>query len=164
MPSQQTTPPVAPQVSPAKKRFPTWLKIISIVVVVLVAAAIIVAVVVTGATKAPQKVSDQFVNELQAGNTSAAYALTSESFQEATSEEQLDNIIKQVSPAIRGEEKITERFIGKTLGSPETVVLVYTINTSNGSVYIKTQLQKNDDTWKIINFRSDDDPLEAKIE
>lgn len=166
------TPPAAvPGPLPApetKKRIPKWLKIVLIVFGCFIALAIIGAViggvVAVSATKAPQKVSDQFVNDVQSGDTSAAYALTSSSFQGATSQDQLDTLIKRIGPLVQGQEKITGRTIAKSTGIPTTAVLVYSVPTSNGTKYIKTELQKNNSTWQIINFRSDDKPLDTTVE
>lgn len=181
----QTTPPVAPQqpqpnypaqpqpvaspqppayAAPEKKRFPKWLKIVGIIVAIFVVIIVIAAVTATTATKAPQKISDQFVNEVQAGNTSAAYNLTSKTFQDATTQAQLDQLIKQVGPLLQGEEKVSGRAIEKSTGVPQTAVLVYDVETSNGKKYIKVELQKSGDAWQVINFRSSETPLDAEVE
>lgn len=147
-----------------KKRIPKWLKIVGIVVLVIIALIVAIVITTTAATKAPQKVSDQFVNEVQAGNANAAYALTSETFKEATSAEQLDDLIQQVGPLLVGEEKVTGRAIQKATGTPQTAVLVYEVETADGTNYMKIQLQKSGDVWQVISFRSDDAPLDTSIE
>ena len=108
--------------------------------------------------------SDQFVNAVQSGNMSEAYSLTSTTFQQATTQEQLDQFVTQVGPLLRGEEKVTGRAIEKSTGIPETAVLVYEIATSNGTKYIKVELQKSGELWRVINFRSAAEPLDAKVE
>jgi hypothetical protein len=100
-------PATAPQ--PPKKRFPLWLKIVAGVVFFFVVGIIVAIVVSFTATQEPQKVSDQFVNELQAGNTGALYALTSPAFKETITEDELDVQIQRVSPALQGEEEVTGR-------------------------------------------------------
>ncbi len=149
---------------PTKKRIPSWLKIVGIIVVVFIAIIVIAVIVATTATQAPQKISDQFVNDVQSGDSSAAYALTSKAFQQATSEEQLATIIQQVGPVLQGQEKVSGRAIEKSAGAPETAVLVYTVKTSNGNKYIKTELQKSGDAWQVINFRSANEPLNTTVE
>lgn len=69
---------------------------------------IIAAVVASRATKGPKKISDQFVNAIQAGDTAATFGLTGTIFQEPTSQQQLDTFIKQTGPAI----KVGEAVIG----------------------------------------------------
>ncbi|HSX05709.1 MAG TPA: hypothetical protein VLF69_04530 [Candidatus Saccharimonadales bacterium] len=149
---------------PTKKRIPTWLKVVGIIAVIFIVAIIVAVIVATTATKAPQKISDQFVNDLQSSNSSAAYALTSKTFQQATTEEQLDNIIQRVGPVLQGQEKVTGRAIEKSAGMPETAVLVYTVKTSNGNKYIRTELQKSGGVWQVINFRSANNPLDTTVE
>ena len=181
----QATPPVVPQqpqpnypiqpqpvasqqppvyAAPAKKRFPKWLKIVGIIILVFVVIIAITAVTATTATKAPQKISDQFVKDVQTGDTSAAYNLTSKTFQDATSQDQLDSLVKQVGPALQGEEKVSGRAIEKSAGVPTTAVLVYTVKTTNGDKYIKVELQQNSNVWQVINFKSDDKPLDTTVQ
>ena len=150
--------------APTKKRFPTWLKIVGAVIIVFVVIIIIAAVTATTATKAPQKISDQLVTDVQTGNTSAAYALTSKTFQQATTEDQLDSLIKQVEPSLQGQATVTGRAIQKTSGAPETAVLVYTVKTSSGNMYIKVELQKSGNAWQVINFQPDNKPLDTTVE
>lgn len=118
----------------------------------------------TTATKEPQKISDQFVNAVQATDSSAAYALTSQSFQQATSSAQLDQVIQRVGPVLVGEEKVSGRAIQKSAGSAQTAVIVYSVQTSNGMKYMRVTLQKNGDAWQVVNFKSDDKPLDTKAE
>lgn len=160
--SQANVPPNQP--APSKKRFPKWLKIVVIIVLVFIVIIVVAAVTATTATKAPQKVSDQFVNYVQAGDTSAAYALTSKTFQQATTQDQLDQLVKRVGPQLQGEEKVSGRAIEKSTGVPQTAVLVYDVKTSNDTKYIKVELQKSGDVWQVINFRSSDKPLDTTVE
>lgn len=160
------TPQGAPmETAPQKRRIPKWLKVVGVIVaafIVLIVAGVLVANI---ATRAPQKVSDQFISDIQAGNTPAAYALTSKAFQQTTSQDQLNTIIEQVGPVLKGQVKVTGRNIQKSTGIPTTSVLVYTDKTSsNGTHYIKTELQKNSGVWQIINFRSSATPLSTTVE
>ena len=72
-------------------------------------AAVIALIVVIGAgafllvnesTKDAQKVSDQLVTAVQAGDGAAAYALTGPSFREATTEAQLTELVKNLSTLV----------------------------------------------------------------
>lgn len=164
IPPQQPLPPQPAPVEEKKSRFPKAVKIILIGLALFIVFIVIAIFVATSATKAPQKISDQFVNDVQSSNTSAAYALTSKGFQEATTEEQLDTLVKRVGPVLQGEEKVSGRAIEKSTGSPQTAVLVYEVKTSDGTKYMKVELQKDGNTWQVVNFRSSDTPLEAKVE
>lgn len=148
----------------AKKGFPKWIIIVGVIVLVFIVLIVVAALAATTATKAPQKISDQFMNQLQSGDTGAAYALTSKTFKEATTEVQLTQIVKQVSPHVQGEEKVTKRAIHKSTGVPQTAVLVYEVKTSEGTRYVKVELQKDGDSWQVINFRADEKPLDTEVE
>jgi uncharacterized protein YpmB len=159
-PVTDTTAPVGPR----KSRFPKWLRIVFIVLGVIIVFIVAIFLFVGNATKDAQKVSDQFVNDVQAGNTESAYALTSDSFRKATSQDQLQQLIEQAGPLLKGDEKITDRSVQKSTGAPETVVLVYTDKTSSATYYIRVQLEKNDNQWQVSGFRSDDKPLSTDLE
>lgn len=168
-PAQSTQPTSSPNlttngVTPPKKRVPKPLLIIGSIVVVLAAILVIILVTVTGATEAPRKVSDQFVNDIQSSNTSAAYALTSEAFKQATSEEQLDQLVKGLSPVLQGEETITGRVIKKSTSGVQAAALVYSVKTTDGTKYIRVVLQETNNVWQVTNFRSSNQTIEATIE
>jgi predicted PurR-regulated permease PerM len=147
-----------------KRRIPKWLKIVGVIIAVIIVAIIAIVIVVSTATAAPQKVSDQFVAAIQSHNTNAAYALTSDRFQRSTPQQDLDSLLTKVSPALQGQETITGRSIGASTVTVQTAVFVYTIKTSTGNAYIKTELQKSGDVWQIINFKVDSNPLNTTIE
>lgn len=116
------------------------------------------------ATKAPQKVSDQFINDIQAGDSSAAYALTTDSFRAATSSAVFEDYVVAIKPLIQGTEKITDRSIQKVSSEASVNIFVYEVKQSDGkTVYLKTELQKDKD-WKVVYFLADDQPLTTKIE
>ncbi|MFZ1802047.1 MAG: hypothetical protein WAW62_00010 [Candidatus Saccharimonas aalborgensis] len=145
-------------------RVPRWLVVLISVIFGLLIVGGVIFVVVMNMTDAPKKVSDEFVNDVQSANTEAAYALTSEGFRGATSKDDLDAIIKQVSPALQGEEKTTARSVEAAAGSSQKAVIVYTVDTSSGTKYIRVILEKNGDNWRVMSFRSSNSSLEAKIE
>ncbi|MFZ1459092.1 MAG: hypothetical protein WAT17_04400 [Candidatus Saccharimonadales bacterium] len=165
MPLQNTQPTTIISAPSTKKRIPKWLKIIGIVVAVFVVFILVVTIITVAATSAAQKVSDEFVNDLQASNTSAAYGLTAKRFQASTTEIQLDDVVQQIAPTLQGEETVTGRAIESSSGSAQTAVLVYTIKTpASSTAYIKVELQKDDDNWRVINFRSSETPLDTEVE
>jgi hypothetical protein len=147
-----------------KKRFPTWLKVLAIILGVLIVLIVAGIMIALKATAAPQKVSDQFVNDVQANDATAAYALTSDSFKKVTTQAQLTDVVAQVSPTLKGDEKVSGRAVYKYSGTPQTAVLVYSVKTSDGTMYIKTELQKSGDTWQVINFHSSKTPLSNAVE
>lgn len=148
----------------SRKRFPKWLKIVSAVLLFFTIVGAITYFVVMNTTNAPKQISDQFVNSIQSGNTEESYKLTSNAFKEATSIDSLENIINQIRPSLQGEEKTIARSIKASTGNKDTAVIVYKVDTSEGSNYIKVVLQKNNDTWEVLNFRSSDTELDSSIE
>lgn len=164
--------PLPPQPQPAsladntmpKRRLPLWLKIIGFVVLALLVLMVVLYFIASAATKAPQKVSDLFVKDVQATNTGAAYSLTSARFKKATSESELSALIQGVGPLMQGQAKVTGHNIQTSTGVPQTAVLVYSINTSGGMVYVKTELQKSGNSWQVINFNTSSKPLDTSVE
>jgi hypothetical protein len=174
VPQQPTTPPIEPQpqampqpvvpvapVVPPKKRIPTWLKVVGIIFAVVIVLVVALFMFVNSATRAPQLVSDQFVNFAQAHNSGAAYELTGGAFRQATTRQQLAVVLDQSGDALQGEEKVTGRTIGKSSGSSSTASIVYEVNGSKGKVYMKVSLQKDDNKWRVTGFQYDQNPLTA---
>lgn len=144
----------------SQRHIPKLVKIVLAVIAVIVVLGGVLFVVVGKATKGAQVVSDKFVNAIQAGDIEGAYALTSGSFKKVTSQDQLKSVIDGVGPLLQGDEKITGRNIAKATNAKETVELVYKLKNSTADEYMKTQLQKDDGEWRIVNFQADDKPID----
>lgn len=166
-PSAETLPPASSSTSskPSKSKMPTWVKVFIIVVVSLMVLGVVgfvgIFFFVNKATKQAEAVSNQLVATIQNNDPNAAYIITSSDFQEATSESDLDTYLDELSPLMQGSTKIVERRIVKDSGQPETTVLVYTVDTSDGVVYLRVVLEKNDGKWQVQNFRVSETKLSA---
>ncbi len=147
------------------KKVPIWAKILIGIITLIGTVLITVFVSATIATNAPKKISDQFVNNLQDGDISAAYTLTSSKFKESTPESELQNLSSSNRNLISGTEKITKKSIFKRSGSPSYAVVHYSVNGSNEKVgYLKVQLQKEGNDWKVMNLRISPNPIESDVE
>jgi len=146
-------------VTPKTKRIPTWLKIASVVVVIIILFFVGIFVFVNEATKAPEKVSNEWVADIQTDNSSAAYSLTTSAFRNSTSQEELAEIIGSVSPALQGKTNVIGKAVNSASGQPEEAIIVYTVSTSNGTKYIRVVLYKNNNVWQVQNFRSSNTAL-----
>ncbi len=162
MPASPPVAPVAP-LSPIapdnKKRGPKWIKIVLGLFVGLAVLGGILFFTVMQATKAPQKISDQFVNAIQAKDSTAAYELTSDEFKQATSSQDMQTFVDSIGPKIQGDEKITDRTIQKSAGNATNATFIYTVDTPEGKIYIKTIVQETSGQWRIYNIKTDSNPL-----
>jgi hypothetical protein len=157
-------------VPPTDEPRPKMSKKIKIVISVLLVAVILGAALVLLLPKAAGKsindaivVSDQAVNHLQNKNSSALYGLATDSFKNATSMDQLNELLNSASQQLQGEEKV---FAHKMLSNNgiSVAAVVYNIPTSSGTKYVRIVLQKEGDAWRVINFRYADTPLDTTIE
>lgn len=130
-------------------------KIIGIVIGAIVVVAVALTFFVNSATKAPVAASNQFLNALQAGDASTAYALFSTEAKAAVPSDQFDAAVQQVGPILNGSEKMTSKKVNGSTGSASTSEVVYEIPGTDGKTYKFTvNLTKENDTWKVLNFTS----------
>ncbi len=172
-PEKPETPAVAAPAAPAaptkpKGKMPTWVKIllaaIAAVLVLGIAAVVGLFVLVGNATKAPVKVGDQLMSEIQSNDPTGVYAISSEAFKDATSEARLESFLDQISPRLQGKVTLVERNISTESGQEPLAVLVYSIETDDGTKYVKMILQKNGDTWQVYRFESSNSKPSASLE
>jgi len=79
-----------------------WLLVGLLVVVALVVSALFgLRILQTQTTKAPQRVSDQFISDLQKDDPVGAYGLTSASYQKTYSDVYFKKIVDQVSKGLQ---------------------------------------------------------------
>jgi uncharacterized membrane protein YvbJ len=158
---QQESPP------PRKKR--SALKIILIVVAAVIAliVVLIVALVlfVNGSTKDAQKVSDQLVTAVQTGDTAKAYALTGPTFRAATKEADLDALVQRLSTLVtKNKVSPSGKAINASTENGKIAVFVYTMKGTSGKpVYFTAQI-RDEDGWKVMNFRSSESKLTTEVE
>src|SRR5262245_21491763 len=131
-PAQTFSPPPAP---PQKKR--RWGLIIGIVVAAIVAVIVLFIVgavlLFNSSTKDAQKVSDQFVTAVQAGDGAKAYALTGPAFREATTEDQLSQLVQQLSTLVTKDKVSPDgKAISASTENGKIAVFTYTLKGTNG--------------------------------
>lgn len=141
------------ETKPPKKR--SVKKIIGYVVLAFVVVIVGVTLLANSATKEPVKVSNQFLNAIQAGNASEAYGLFSSAAKEAVASDQFDGVVAQAGPILNTEEKMTNKSVKAETGSASTAEVAYEIKGTDGKTYnIIVSLIKEGDLWKVQNFDS----------
>ena len=145
-----------------------------IILIVLVAMFVGLVLLIGGcfllvneSTKDAQKVSDEFVTAVQAGDTAKAYALTGPSFREATSEADTAEFVKSISALVSKEPvSPTGKAINTSTDNGKIAVFTYKLKAAqgNGSVYFKTQIREEQDRWQVMNFRSAETALNTDVE
>lgn len=125
------------------------------IVFMLLGVATVTAVTVTtvNAIKAPLAVSGTFVDDLLAGNTSAAYGNTSSEFQKMYTQQQFDQAIANVSQAGLKKQSTTNTSINSDNGVT-TATIVYDAQSNEGNYSITVNLVKENGQWKVLNFES----------
>ena len=148
VPSPATYP--SPRAKPAKKHNFWWLLGgLFTTAVLVVAVMFVIRALEAQPLKAPQKVSDQFISDLQKDNSLDAYSLTSTSYQKANSNDYFQKIVNKVSSGMQGPVSVTDRKITKT--SPPQAAVVYKIPTQYTTQYIKVTLEDTG-TWQVTSF------------
>lgn len=138
---------------PVKKR--SIGKIIGIVIAAIAVVAVVLTFFVNSATKAPVAASSTFLNAIQAGDASTAYALFSTEAKAAVPSDQFDAVVKQVGPILNAGEKMTSKKVNASTDSASTSEVVYEIPGTDGKTYKFTvSLTKENDAWKVLNFTS----------
>src|SRR5580704_15301791 len=113
-PLAPTSPPSATSPAPKAKKVPKWLKIVGIIVVIFVILIIAAIIATEQGTKNAEKVSNQFVSDIQSDNAGGAYSLVTPAFKQTSSQDQLSEVFESVSAALQGTAKVTAKAINKT--------------------------------------------------
>ncbi len=148
-PVQQQPLPLA---LPGKRRKFRWLRVLLGALGLAILAVVVLFVlrmVQAEPTKAAQKVSDQFISDLQKNDSLDAYSLTSKSYQQHTSSPNFEKIVTQVSGGLQGPVSIANRKATKS--TPPQATLVYKIPTQYAVQYLKVDLEGGD-SWQVTGF------------
>ncbi|MDP1719745.1 MAG: DUF4878 domain-containing protein [Candidatus Nanopelagicaceae bacterium] len=138
---------------PKKKR--SVKKIVGYVVLAFVVVIVGVTLLANSATKEPVKVSNQFLNAIQAGNASEAYGFFSSEAKAAVPSDKFEGVVAQVGSILNTEEKMTNKSVKAETGSASTAEVTYEIKGTDGGTYnIIVNLIKEGDIWKVQNFDS----------
>lgn len=125
--------------------------IFSLVVGIFVA----IFVLANAATQAPLKASNEFVADIQAKNSSAAYSHFSVDAKAVVNEDDFVQVVDQIGPILSGEPKVISKEISGETGEAATARVVYEIKGSDNITYTFTvNLTKDNGEWKILNFDS----------
>jgi hypothetical protein len=119
--------------TPTKKR--SVGKIIGIVVAAVVVVVVGLGFFVNSATKAPVKVSNEFLNAIQASDAATAYSLFSTAAKAAVPSDQFDAVVAQVGRILNASEKMTSKKANAATGSASTAEVVYEIPGTDGKTY-----------------------------
>lgn len=157
MPEETTVPEETvkpPEASKAKK--PTNIKkIIMIALGVVVVLIILLLVIINMVTSGSVKVSNQFMNAVQARQGAVAYGLFSSEAQKAVTQEQLSTAIDRVGPILNTKEKMVSKEVSAETGTQSKAKVVYEVKGTDGNTYtITIDLIKEGDAWKVLNFDS----------
>ncbi|MEO8104832.1 MAG: hypothetical protein ABI602_00660 [Candidatus Saccharibacteria bacterium] len=135
-----------------KRRRPTWLYgLVAVIGVAVVAVALFFGLRALQAepTKAAQKVSDQFISDLQKDDSFDAYSLTSPTYQQHNSVANFEKIVSQVSGGLQGPASVAARQASKS--TPPHATLVYKVPTQYAVQYLKVDLVGGD-SWQVSGF------------
>lgn len=139
-----------------KKKMPKALKIVLFVVAgfvaLIVGAGVFFFVASSGATKA----SDEFLNALQAGDTTSAYQMFSTRALEVVPEEDFIAVVEQIGPILNTEERKTSTNVFTETGSDTETYVVYEVDGTDDITYVVgiTMVKENGE-WKVLNFDSE---------
>ncbi|MBE2315277.1 hypothetical protein DVA67_004780 [Solirubrobacter sp. CPCC 204708] len=164
----EPAPSFPPAPAPAPKR--RWGRIALIVGGVMIAtlAAIVVALVlfVNASTKDAQKVSDQLVTAVQTGDAAKAYALGGADFRTVATEADVKAIVEQISPLVTREPVSPNgKSINASTDRGKVAVFTYKLDgNGRAPVYFQTQIQETDGAWRVLSFRSADNPFSTELE
>ena len=131
-----------------------WLIIIGIVVVALVLFYFVGRIVGNQLLKAPEKVGNAFVADIQQNNPVAGYGLYPSADHNET-ENGLAQSFASYSPHVQGTAKVLGGLKQASGKNPEAV-LIYSITNNNQTVYLKVFLAQfatnNGSQWEIIGY------------
>jgi hypothetical protein len=164
-PAPAFPPPPAP--TPPKRRWGRIILIVASALIALIVALVVgVFLLVNSTTKDAQKVSDQLVTAIQAGDGAKAYALTSPSFQAATTQAQVDELAQRLSKVVTRDQRSPDgKSINAGTDTGKIAVFTYTMKGTNGKpVYFKTQIRDEDGGWRVLSFQSSEKKLNTDVE
>ena len=152
--------------TPAKKSNKSmWIVLGSIAAVLFLGfIGVIIAgiVLVSNVTKDITATSDKVVIAVQNEDSDSLYTLASRTFTDATPISEVVSTLAQISPLLKGSTfSVTSTSIEKNSGSPETAVVDYKIKTDDGTIYMQVTLEKENDTWELLNFQTSKTAFES---
>ena len=149
---EAATPTAVP--NDTKKKMPRKKKIL-IALGSVVALFILFFALASNATKNAAKTSNQFIDAIQAGDSSMAYSLLSSEAKGTVNSDDFNKVVSQIGPILNTQEKMKSKSVDSETGSASKGTVVYEIKGTDGVTYtITVNLQKDDGAWKVMNFDS----------
>ena len=142
-----------PNKKSAKKS--SLMKKLLIIFGVIITFIIAIIIFASMATSAPLKVSDEFIKEIQAGNSTAAYDLMSAEAQNTTSSSEFEAVVDQISPILNGTPKVQDKQVSAETGKTTTAEIIYDITGTDGTYKVTVRLSENNSKWQVQAFESD---------
>lgn len=141
---------------PVQQKWSSKKKIVVYIISGIIAFFVFIFVIASLATSGPLKVSDEFIDNIQTNNASAAYDLMSSEAQIATSSQDFSAVVDKISPILTGEPKNTDKEVSAETGSDSTAEILYEVKGSDGYTYeLSVQLINNDGQWEVQGFNSE---------
>ncbi len=164
--SIQPIPPTQPIIQPPKKhnKLKIVLIILGIIVTLIILLIVAAILVVNSSTSGALKMSNEFVDSIQAKNVGAAYPQTSSEFQSIVSEDTFTSELDNLNQYITGDEKLIDKSIAGEVGTGTFAVFIYEIVRATGEThYLKVELKNSDGFWQVINFSTSANKPSAKL-
>ena len=161
--------PMYQQPPPAKKKGWGAGKIILLVVAIVIALVILIGgglfLLVNESTKDAQKVSDDLVTAVQAGDGAKVWSLAGPAFRDVTTEAEVNELVQRLSQLVTKDKASPDgKAINASTDSGNVAVFTYTLKgKGRGPVYFKTQI-RDEDGWKVLSFRSAETKLDTTVE
>ena len=143
---------VVPATTPTAPQKRNLKKILAVIIGVVVAAIIVFVVVINFATSAPAKVSNTFIDYLQAGNADAAYSLFTAEAQAATDKDYFDELVEDTATQLTGKPDMQSKSIYGETGEAATATVEYLIPGEDATYQFTVNLQKENGEWKVLNY------------
>ncbi|MBI3984111.1 hypothetical protein HY346_02315 [Candidatus Microgenomates bacterium] len=130
-------------------------RLVLYIVVVIVAFVIMLFVFVNTATSEAVKVSNKFLDNIQAGAAPAAYELFSTEAKAQVTANDFTGLVGQIGPILNTQEKTTGKEIAGEAGQAATAKVTYEITGTDGRNYeLVVNLIKANEVWRVLNFDS----------
>lgn len=158
--------PSPPAAAPQRR----WGRIVLIVggsVIALIAVLVTALVLfVNATTKDAQKVSDQLVTAIQTNDGAKAYALGGADFRAIAPEAEVKEVVGFIAPLVTRERVSPNgKAIHASTDRGKVAVFTYTLKGTSGKpVHLKTQIQEKGGQWRVLSFKTSDDPLDTDVE
>ena len=123
-----------------------------------------VAVILAGAyalqafLNSPERISNKFVDSLQANDVSGSYKLVDETSKKSLTENDLATLFANTSAWVKGGESIIENH-----KQSDKAVFVYKVPNKDGDKYIKTVLTHSEKGWRVSYFNASSEKFKTDI-